>query len=101
MGFRIASLDNLTFRQPVKIAGATFTCEFRVLDDERLKQLAEQGDLAFLDAVLSNWAGIEDEDGRPLPFCQEHIEALCRYAIARQALLRAYWEGIAQAAEGN
>jgi len=56
--------------------------------------------------------------GQPLPIDWEHateikapagdpapaagwITALCRYAIARQAILKAYWQGLQQAAEGN
>jgi len=73
----------------------------RVLDDDRLKALADDGDLPFIQAVLKSWDGVEGDDGRPQACTPEAVAALCRYAIARQAILKTYWEGLQQAAEGN
>ncbi len=101
MGFKIASLQDLTFKHPVKIAGSEIECEFRVLDDDSLAKLAERGDTPFIQAVLKSWDGVEDDDGSPAPCGPAQIAALCRYAIARQAILKAYWQGLQQAAEGN
>jgi len=52
---------------------ALSTASFRDATGEATKDLAEFA----LEAAICDWAGVDDENGKPVPCTAENIEALC------------------------
>ena len=68
-----------TFKWPVTVEepadggvfyDSSFDAVFKRVPRSEFQKLADKGDLDLLKAVMTGWEGIEDEDGKPLPFSQ-------------------------------
>lgn len=107
--FKLALLKSLMVTWPVEltleIAGQPVVCQFdahfRVLSDNAIAELIQQGDSKLIDAVLENWEGVVTADGSPLPCTPENVKLMLSYACVRSALITAYFEAMAGAARKN
>lgn len=98
MAFRLADPE-ATYATPVAIEvpaadGKTeeFGCvlHFRLLEASRVRDLALEGDEAYLAGILAGWEEIADFDGEPLEFSGENVEKLARIAYFTRAVAEAY-----------
>ena len=82
-----------------------FTAKFLDLPQSKLDALAlMKGDGetdALMREVLTGWSGIEDEDGKPIPFTPAHVAAVLDFAYVRAALYDAYFNAAAGRVSGN
>jgi hypothetical protein len=82
----------------------SFIAYFRGLPDDEIAKFdlaTVNGTKAFLRAVIVQLDDILDEAEDPLPYRDDVREAVLAWPNARIALARSYFEGFAQAAEGN
>lgn len=76
----------------------TFDAVFRRLDREQFQRIvtrAQAGELDDVDLardVLLGWAGVMDEDDKPLPFSEEAREALLNVWPVLPAVIGAFME---------
>ena len=63
---------------------------------------ASPSDAAFLDQVITDWAGVGDADGRPLPYSPSALaDLLDAYPASGRQLLQAYRSALLEAREKN
>lgn len=74
----------------------TMTVRFKLIPD--YEQL---GTMDFLRLAVLNLGDIVDDDGEPVPFTPELLEAVLGEPWARVGLVRAYWETVTGAAVKN
>ena len=90
----------------VQVPGAgrqQFTAKFLDLPQSKLLALTEgDGDSdALLQEVLTGWSGIEDKNGKPLPFEPQFVEAVLDFAYVKAGLYDAYFDAVAGRNSGN
>jgi len=99
-----------TFKWPVKIEEpadggvfetSTFDAVFKRVPRSEFQKLADKGDLELLKAVLTGWEGIEDEDGKPVPFSQATMKEFADDPYWIRGVLSAYTETFEGARLGN
>ena len=99
-----------TFKWPVKIKEpadggvfetSTFDAVFKRVPRSEFQKLADKGDLELLKAVLTGWEGIEDEDGKPVPFSQVTMKEFADDSYWIRGVLSAYTETFEGAQLGN
>ena len=71
------------------------TCHFRLLPTDELAAVAGRGDAEYLAAIIADWEGVEDHEGKPLPCNDETRLQLGRIACFARAAIRAYQDRIA------
>jgi len=85
----------------------SFEAEFKMLDQTRLDELADQAkrgtieDNAFLDEVLLGWRNVKDENGNDAPYNTLHRKVLLNLPNMRQALITAYFDSVQGAVRKN
>lgn len=86
-----------------QFADASFDCKFKLLDQARLVEVAMSGigDDAFLREVMVDWKGVQDEQGRELPFSETARDAMIGIPYARDAIVLAYNEAISGSRRKN
>ena len=55
----------------------------------------------MLQAVLVNWDGMDDEDGKPIPFSQAAVKEFADDPYWIRGVLKSYTETFNAAREGN
>jgi hypothetical protein len=82
----------------------TFSATFEMQDADAGAESEMDGDLkqrAFLERAIVDLGDIADNDDQPIPFTPELRTAVIRRIDCRAPLIRAYFEGLSQAATGN
>jgi len=99
-----------TFKWPVKVEEpadggvfetSTFDAVFKRVPRSEFQKLADKGDLDLLKSVLIGWEGIEDEEGKPVPFSQATMKEFADDAYWIRGVLQAYTETFEGAKLGN
>lgn len=99
-----------TFKWPVTIEEpadggvfeeSTFDAVFKRVPRSEFQRLADKGDLELLKAVLTGWEGIDDEDGKPVPFSQATMKEFSDDPYWIRGVLKAYTETFEGARLGN
>lgn len=100
-----------TFKWPVKVEEpadggvfetSTFDAVFkRVTKSFFQKVAAKDNDLALLNSILVGWEGIEDEEGKPIPFSFAAMKELADDTFWTRGVLQAYVETFEGAKLGN
>ena len=90
-----------TFKWPVTVEEPTdggvfedsrFDAIFKRVPRSEFQKLADKGDLELLKAVLTGWEGIEDEDGKAVPFSQVTVKEFADDPYWIRGVLKAYTE---------
>ncbi|SFK92021.1 hypothetical protein SAMN05216302_102112 [Nitrosomonas aestuarii] len=83
----------------------TFNVQFRILDDDEFSGIYDRGgkDKDLLADVCVGWdQKLCDENGEPIPFSEEQLEALVKIPYIRTAMVSAYLDcSNGRAAKGN
>ncbi|SDV51682.1 hypothetical protein [Chitinasiproducens palmae] len=74
---------------------------FRYKSRNEVEQLEKSKPLDVLDAVLVSVAGVVDENGAELPANDETKAAVLQDPLAFLALVRAFWQSLAEVAVKN
>ena len=99
-----------TFKWPVSIEEpadggtfetTTFDAIFKRLGRSEFLKLSEKSEFDLLKAVLTGWDGIEDENGKALPFSIEAVRELSDDPYWIRGVLKAYTETFEGAKAGN
>jgi len=99
-----------TFKWPVKVEEpadggvfetSTFDAVFKRVPRSEFQKLADKGDLDLLKSVLIGWEGIEDEEGKPVPFSQATMKEFADDAYWFLFVEQAYTETFEGAKLGN
>ena len=99
-----------TFKWPVIVEEPTdggvfedskFDAVFKRVPRSEFQKLADKGDFELLKAVLTGWEGIEDEDGKAVPFSQAMMKEFSDDPYWIRGVLKAYTETFEGARLGN
>ena len=99
-----------TFKWPVTVEepsdggifdSSTFDATFKRLGRSEFAKLSEKGDVQMLQSVLVGWDGMDDEDGKPIPFSQTAVKEFADDPYWIRGVLKAYTETFNAAREGN
>jgi hypothetical protein len=99
-----------TFKWPVKVEEpadggvfetSTFDAVFKRVPRSEFQELADKGDFDLFKSVLIGWEGIEDEEGKPVPFSQATMKEFADDAYWIRGVLQAYTETFEGAKLGN
>lgn len=99
-----------TFKWPVTIEepsdggtfdSSTFDITFKRLGRKEFSSLSEKGDLILLKTIVTDWDGIDDEDGKALPFSIESLKELSDDPYWIRGVLKAYTDTFDGARLGN
>jgi hypothetical protein len=99
-----------TFKWPVSIEEpadggtfetTTFDAIFKRLGRSEFLKLSEKSEFDLLKAVLTGWDGIEDENGKALPFSIEAVRELSDDPYWIRGVLKAYTDTFEGAKAGN
>ena len=99
--------SDVTFKAKVVVnhpahGRSEFTAEFLLVEQAEYDDLARQGDTAIIERVLTGWGeDLRGADKKPLPFCNDVLQAMCRRAYVRTAIVQAYIKGFMGARQGN
>lgn len=80
-----------------------FTAKFLDLPQSKQKELTDDRDNrdALIMNVLIGWDGIEDKDGKPLPFNTTTVKAALDFAYFATAVYDAYFNAVSGRRLGN
>lgn len=87
----------------VQVPGAgrqEFTAKFVDLPESKLNELTDDAG-SLMEEVLVGWSGIEDKDGKPIPFERRFVDAVLDFAYVKTALYDAYFDAVAGRSSGN
>ena len=121
MAFVLKASDSYTwpvvFRQPGnggKRVKSDFVAEFARLSQTRIAEIQEQAqkrsdgdesqsisDISVADEVLVGWEGIQDENGKDVPFSTKELEEFCEDVDWLKAVLNSYTRTYGEAQAGN
>lgn len=87
--------------KPGKFEESTFTAVFKRVKMSQLEKMAETTGVDFLEKVLIDWEGIEDEDGSEVAFSKEALQEFADDADWARAVLSAYTATYAEAEAKN
>jgi len=99
-----------TFKWPVSIEEpadggtfetTTFDAIFKRLGRSEFLKLSEKSEFDLLKVVLTGWDGIEDENGKALPFSIEAVRELSDDPYWIRGVLKAYTDTFEGAKAGN
>lgn len=99
-----------TFKWPVTIEepadggtfdSSTFDITFKRLGRKDFSALSEKGDLILLKAIVLDWDGINDEDGKAVPFSIDTLKEFSDDPYWIRGVLKAYTETFDGARQGN
>lgn len=106
-------VPNPTFTAEVRISvpgsseGAPLTLTFRHRGRQELKAWIDRAkdaanDAAYLGEIIESWRGVEDAEGRPLPYSAEALARLLdAYPPAGAEVFDAYLEALTKGREKN
>jgi hypothetical protein len=81
-----------------------FKAWFRVLDGKEIASYDHgtvRGVMEFLQRAIVKLDGVDGPDDKPAPYSDELRDQVIQLPYARLALVRAYFNGVGSAAEGN
>ena len=99
-----------TFKWPVKVEEpadggvfeeSTFDAVFKRVPRSEFQKLADKGEEELLKAVLAGWEGIEDEEGKQVPFSMAAMKEFSDDSYWLRGVLNAYTETFEGAKLGN
>ena len=99
-----------TFKWPVSIEEpadggtfetTTFDAVFKRVGRNEFLKLSEKSELDLLKAVLTGWDGIDDENGKTVPFSIEALRELSDDPYWIRGVLKAYTDTFEGAKAGN
>lgn len=99
-----------TFKWPVTVEepadggtfdSSTFDITFKRLGRKEFSALSEKGDLILLKAIVLDWDGINDEDGKAVPFAIDTLKEFSDDPYWIRGVLKAYTETFDGARQGN
>ena len=99
-----------TFKWPVTVEEpadggtfdtSTFDATFKRVGRGEFAKLSDKGEFDLLKAVLVGWDGIDDEDGKPIPFSIEALKEFSDDSYWVRGVLTAYTKTFEGAREGN
>lgn len=101
-----------TFKWPVEVSEPSedrpgefdkseFTAVFKRVKFSELESLGEESGLPLLKKVLVGWEGVEDEEGKPVPFSSKELESFADDVDWLKAVLTAYTKTYSEAEAGN
>lgn len=99
-----------TFKWPVEVEEpadggvfetSKFDAIFKRVPRSEFKKLADKGDFELLKAVMTGWDGIEDEDGKAVPFTQAVMKEFADDPYWIRGVLKSYTETFEGAKLGN
>ena len=99
-----------TFKWPVSIEEpadggtfetTTFDAVFKRVGRNEFLKLSEKSELDLLKAVLTGWDGIDDENGKAVPFSVEALRELSDDPYWIRGVLKAYTDTFEGARAGN
>ncbi|GAB0058050.1 hypothetical protein SIID45300_02390 [Candidatus Magnetaquicoccaceae bacterium FCR-1] len=67
-----------------------FTAHMRLLGIAETTRLAGESDAAFINAIVTGWDDVLDQEGQPMPFTPENLAVLIDMPNVRLALVRGY-----------
>ena len=70
----------------------SFTAYLKLLSNERVRELASEGDQALIKAVMTGWEEIEDCAGRPFACSDGALGHLCGIGYWTRAVVLDYFE---------
>jgi hypothetical protein len=79
----------------------TFDAKFKRVGRKEFQKLGEKGELDLLKVIMVGWEGIQDEDGKELPFSIEAMRDLSDDPYWIRGVLKAYTETFEGARQGN
>jgi hypothetical protein len=91
-----------TFKWPVTVEEpGTFDATFKRLGRAEFAKLSEKGDLQMLQQVMVGWDGINDEDGKEVPFSNSALKEFADDPYWIRGVLKGYTETFDAARQGN
>jgi len=101
-----------TFKWPVQVTEPSedrpgefdkfeFTAAFKRVKLSELESLGEESGLPLLKKVMIGWEGIQDEDGKEVPFSSKELESFSDDVDWVKAVLAAYTKTYEGAESGN
>ncbi len=102
----IAKLENINITWPVtleieKDQSIEIEVKFKVLPDDQIKELALKGDKSLLNAVITGWNGIGQDDETALLFSPKNLDRMNNFSFFRMQVVSAYYEAISTFARKN
>ena len=79
----------------------TFDAKFKRVGRKEFQKLGEKGELDLLKVIMVGWEGIQDEDGKEVPFSIEAMRELSDDPYWIRGVLKAYTETFEGARQGN
>ena len=79
----------------------TFEMTFKALNGAGLKKISQEGHASFLTEVIVGWDGIQDQNGKPLPFSKKLLSDLLDLPWVANRIAEAYGFGLSGASENN
>lgn len=100
---------NPTYKWPVIVEDpdngrfdkGTFDAIFKRLSRTKFSELVNKGDVELLENVLDGWEGIEDEDGKPVPFTSAIKREFLDDPYFCRGVVKAYLESLEGIKEKN
>lgn len=77
-----------------KFETQTFDAVFKKMSRSAFGDLLEKGEDALLEQILEGWEGINDENGKEVPFTQKNKKELCDDPYVVRALIGAYADSV-------
>lgn len=88
----------------VQVPGAgrqQFTAKFIDLPESKLQELTADDASSLIREVLAGWSGIEDKNGKPIPFEPQFVDAVLDFGYVKSGLYDAYFDAVAGRSSGN
>lgn len=79
----------------------TFNAIFKRLGRSKFTDLVDKGDIELLEAVMDAWEGIEDEEGKPVPFTAATRKEFFDDPFFCRGVVKAYLESLEGAPAKN
>jgi len=101
-----------TFKWPVEVTEPSeerpgefdkceFTAVFKRVKMSEISKLSEDEGSGLLKKVLVGWEGIQDENGKDVPFSTKELEEFCEDIDWLKAVLNSYTKTYGEAQAGN
>ena len=72
----------------------TFEAVFKKISRSAFNNLVDRGDDALVDELLLGWEGVNDENGKPVPFTEKNKKQMADDPYVLRALIQAYADSV-------
>ena len=72
----------------------TFEAVFKKISRSAFNNLVDRGDDALVDEILLGWEGVNDENGKPVPFTEKNKKQMADDPYVLRALIQAYADSV-------